>query len=64
MAVIQNSLGKNDYNTDHKNQQPNRHDEIQTGFLSYPCQGFILTYNKQLLYVLVVPLKNLAYINP
>jgi len=62
MALIQNSLGKKDYKTDHKNQQPNRHDEIQTGFLSYTCQGFTLTYNKHLLYVLVVLLKKLAYI--
>jgi hypothetical protein len=62
MATTQKSIGKNDYKTDHKNQQPNSHDEIQTGFLSHTCQGFTLTYNKHLLYVLVVLLKKLAYI--
>jgi hypothetical protein len=62
MALIQNLLGKSDNKTDQKNQQPNSHDEIQTGFLSYTCQGFIVTYNKHLLYVLVVLLKKLAYI--
>ena len=50
------------YKTDHKNKQPNSHDEIQTGFLSYTCQGFTLTYTKHLLYVPVVLLKELAYI--
>jgi len=62
MARIQISIGKNDYKTDHKNQQSNSHDEIQTGFLSYTCQGFTLTYIKHLFYALVALLKMLTYI--
>jgi hypothetical protein len=48
------------YKSDHKNHQPNSHDVIPTGFLSYTCQGFALTYIKHLLYVLVVLLKKLT----